>query len=814
MCAALVLAVCLGQQPPPAYGYGALPAGAWACLGSPRFVSDTPPGCVALAPDGKLLASGTNRWGGSPTFDPAIHLWDLTTGKEVHVLRGHERRVVALRFTPDGKKLISAGWDNTLRVWDVTRGTEERQIEGPQSALSGMELTPDGKLLIVAAADGFVRVYDFANGNELRHLECRATGIALAPDGHTLVVAAGEVLRWDVRTGQPARRLGPAQGVHAEGVCYAPAGKTLAVLDRDGQVALWDADTGKERLRLPRPARPFACLAFTPDGKALATGGAGLTLWDAESGQSLGTCEGAGGEVLAVLFAADGRTLISAGDFAVRLWDWRKGQELPRFAGHGQEITALAYAPDGRTLYSASLDGTARVWDAVAGKSHAVLRGHTRGVLSLGLAPDGKALVTAGADGSVRLWDPVECKELRTLADHLGDAGCVAFAPDGKAVLGAGAGTVPRLWDWRAGKERRRLDGQAGARALAFAPAGTTVALARRGEVTLWEAGGGRVEQRWPAHGSEVNALAFLPDGTLVTAGGGDEVIIKKGFKRRRNVPRLMTVRFWDPDTRERLYQFGSADGYHTALAVSPDGRLLAAAFEAAVVVWETSTRQQVGTFQGHRGYISALAFSPDGRTLATGGADGAVLLWDLTGRRKDGQYAGRALQPAELDALWKRLGEDDGRAAVWDLALSPGVAVPYLRKQVAPVPKGGEADRVRQLVADLDAGKFAVRQRAAAALEKLGPAAAPALRQALKANPSPELAKRVRALLDRAGPAGERPRLEPAQVQAMRAIEALERAGTPAAREALAGIAAGEPTAAVTQEAHAALGRLERLAK
>jgi WD40 repeat protein len=827
MRAALVLAAALAgpvfaaaaQEPAP-FGYGPLPAGAWACLGSPRFVGDTPPCCVALSPDGKLLAAGTNRWGSSPTFPPVIHVWDLTTGREVHTLRGHDHRVVALRFTPDGKKLVSAGWDNTLRVWDLARGAEESQIDGPKNAISGLELTPDGKLLISAGADGFVRVADFARGNELRRLECRAAAISLAPDGRTLAVASGVVLLWDIATGRPPRRLGPEKGIGAENVCFAPAGNTLALLDGDGRVALWDARTGAERFRLPRPARPVACLAFSADGKVLATGGhggTGLKLWDVETGRELGACADAGADVLATAFSADGRVLVSAGDFAVRLWDWKKGREMPRFTGHGHEVTALAYAPDGRTLYSASRDGTARAWDAAAGKGRAVLRGHARGVLALGLTPDGKTLATGGADGTVRLWDAVECQALRTLADDHADVGGLAFSPDGRVLVTAGGGGIgpavlPRVWDWRAGKERGRLTSQPGARCLAFAPDGKALAAGLRGEVSVWDGGGGKVEQRWPAHGTDVSALAYLPDGTLVSAGGGDEQIIRKGFKRRRVVPRLMTVRLWNPDTREQVYQLASAEGYHTTLAVSHDGRLIAAAFEADIHVWEASTRQQVGEFRGHRGHVSALAFSPDGRTLASGGADGAILLWDLTGHRGEGRAA--AMPPVALNELWKLLGEDDGRRAVWALALAPEQAVPFLRKQVPPVPKAGDATRLRQMIADLDAVKFAARQRATVELEKLGPAAAPALRLALKENPSPELARRVQTLLEKLGPVRERTRSTPAEVQTLRAIEVLERAGTTEAREALRSIADGEPAARLTQEARAALARLDRLSK
>src|SRR5262249_40053774 len=147
------------------------PRGAWACLGSPRFVADKPFHSVAFSPDGKLLAAGTNEYG---PVDTNVHLYDLSTGRELHTLRGHQRGIVALRFTSDSKRLVSAAWDNTVRVWEIASGKEERRL-AHGGALEGLELMPGGKQFISSSQDGTVRVWDLATGKEVHRLKCRAS---------------------------------------------------------------------------------------------------------------------------------------------------------------------------------------------------------------------------------------------------------------------------------------------------------------------------------------------------------------------------------------------------------------------------------------------------------------------------------------------------------------------------------------------------------------------------------------------------------------------------------------------------------------
>jgi hypothetical protein len=187
---------------------------------------------------------------------------------------------------------------------------------------------------------------------------------------------------------------------------------------------------------------------------------------------------------------------------------------------------------------------------------------------------------------------------------------------------------------------------------------------------------------------------------------------------------------------------------------------------------------------------------------------DGTVLVWDLNPFRRALKQDGKELGPGDLEALWKTLaGEDARRAhqATWALAATPEKAVPWLANRLRPAP-APDRERIGQLIADLGADQFAVREGAVRDLEQLGDQAVPALRQLLHGKPSLEARRRAEALL-----AGREVVRSREALRAVRAIQTLERIGSREARVVLEGVAKGAPEARQTQEAKASL---ERLAK
>ena len=283
-------------------------------------------------------------------------------------------------------------------------------------------------------------------------------------------------------------------------VCFSPDGKAIAsgggALYQPGEVILWDARTGKERRRLGGHARPVQCVAFSPDGTALAGAGS---------------------------------------DGAVLVWDARTGRRRATLTGHKGTAHAVAYSPDGKTIASGGDDQTVRLWDAGTGEERSAIRGLTREVLSLAFSPDGKSL--AGACGKVVvLWDAGTGEERATLNGGDLSVDCVAYSPDGKTIASCGQRTV-RLWDAESQRERvalihDRLPVPDHLTALAFSPdSQAVVSGSYLGTVTVWDA---RTDQRRAAfkeHARFISGLAFSPDGqTLAVACGDGSVTLWSGL--------------------------------------------------------------------------------------------------------------------------------------------------------------------------------------------------------------------------------------------------------------------------------------------
>lgn len=272
------------------------------------------------------------------------------------------------------------------------------------------------------------------------------------------------------------------------------------------------------------------------------------------------------------------------------------------------------------------------------------------------------------------------------------------------------------------------------------------------------------------------------------------------------------TIRLWEVSTGKEVRQIIGTPGGCYRVAFSNDGRtLLTAGEDGTARLWEVATGKERMRFVGHRGPVIAAVLSRDGRIVITGSSDTTVLLWDATGLIREGRLPKLTLPPEELNACWVELaGENAERAyrSAWKLAASPAEAVAFLRKHLQPA-LAADAKRQAKLIADLDSEQFAVRAAAAKELEKLGETASEACRKALEGELSAEARRRLQALVDNQARDAWEPSSE--QLRTLRALEALELAGTPEARDLLMKLSAGAAETRLAREAKAALARLAR---
>jgi WD40 repeat protein len=806
-----------------------LPPGALARLGTVRFRHGDVIDAISLSPDGRTLATASR--------DQAMRLWDMTTGRELRRLPGHEGSLRSVAFSPDGKVLATVvSPPRVLRLWDVATGRQLLRLQGPFPWLGHVAFSPDGRTVAAAGDNHRIALWEATTGRPLRQLDggeklSFAVPLAFAPDGRSLASGGlgGSLRLWDLRTGKEQRRFlvqpplpkektgSPFLAGLVSAVAFSPDGRLLASAAKDSPVRVWEVATGKEVRSLPGDRYGAFALAFSPDGKALASGEVMGTvrIWETATGKEVRQLRAHRGNVSGLAFTGDGKTLVAARDSTVRLWDVRTGVEALPDRGHTAAISSIALLPDGRTLLTGSADNTLRWWDLATGKEARRVASPSESDRGAAFSPGGnlaacfkeKLVGEHEAQVGVELWDLAARKKLALLWRP--NAFAARFSPDGKTLftqlwdVKERAGFIV-AWDTATGKELRVVarapnayDGPLHLSADGKVLAGTV--LGREKTIYLWDTQTGKELFRASSDHTFYRCLAVSPDNKLLAVADGPPPF---GFG---DLP-PRSVRLLDVATGKEVLRFGESSSSYYVVAFSADGRTLATAGEGHQVrLWETVTGGERLRLSGQQGRPRDLLFAEGGRTLVSTSSDSTALVWDLTGLRRPTQ----GKPPSQgLPELWSALVGPDAAAAyraVWALTASPEKAVPFLRerlRRVEPV----EEKAVAKLVLDLDSPVFATRQQALEELSRMGRLAEPALRKALSGQPSLEVRRRVQQLLGQlaAVPSGER-------LRALRALEALEQIGTPQARAALEALARGAPEARLTQEAKAALERLAR---
>ena len=303
--------------------------------------------CLAFTPDGKSLVVG----GGYPLPRGEIKLWDLSTDTLRRSFRGDQNGIHAVAFAPDGRTLATGSFDQSLTLWDVSSGRARVRMPLPLPRSFCTALAPDGKTLAVAGwgrEPGKVGLWPVAVERE--HPFSAASGpFAFSVDSQRLAL-----WRLALDVGGSSAGLPDSQGVSLT--------DTLA---QRPTVRIWEIPVGPETRTLSADANYVWALAFSPDGRTLASGGF---------------------------------------DDTVRLWDVSSGQERATLYGHTDQVGAVAFAPDGQLLASGSHDGTVRLWDPTTGQELATLHGHRGTVTCVAFAPDGRSIASGGHDRTVRLW--------------------------------------------------------------------------------------------------------------------------------------------------------------------------------------------------------------------------------------------------------------------------------------------------------------------------------------------------------------------------------------------------------------------------
>jgi RNA polymerase sigma factor (sigma-70 family) len=381
---------------------------------------------VAFSPDGQSLAAGDDGYN--------LGVWDASTGKRIHlVLSSHRSTLHAgsyrggihtISFSQSGSRLVWAE-DSRIRELDLSSQLESDPSQENCAAVMRMQMSSDGRTLVTLSDD----------------------------QTHRLTM-------WDLKTHRQIRQL-QGQITWINNVALSPDAKLLASQVNDGRagpaLVLYDTTTGKEHRRLPLElASQFASLeraTFSPDGRFLAAGSmrdGTIRLWNVATGHLDHALAGHPDHVSAIAFSPDGRSLASAGgDLVIRIYDLATGKTLRSIQNDTAWTMSLVFSPDGGLLASAANNGFVRVWETTTGRLLRTMRIYAdqRSIAVLAFSPDGRMLAVAGVDGVVRLAEVATGSIRRTFLGHRGPVEAVAFTPDGRSLISGSEDTTALVWD-------------------------------------------------------------------------------------------------------------------------------------------------------------------------------------------------------------------------------------------------------------------------------------------------------------------------------------------------------------------------------
>ncbi len=486
----------------------------------------------------------------------------------------------------------------------------------------GVAFSHDGRLLATCGKDGYVRIWAADTGHlksEIPTNDQEVNGVAFSPDNKLLASAGddGTTKIWEVATGE-LREIISKPGERVVGVGFLPDGAMLAASVQGSLVKIWDVKLPEATVILEVPRGGLWSMAASWDHKMIATGGDDgmIRLWDRSTGQLKSTPMAGGSKRIRDLaFSHDNLKLASAcEDGKVKIWDIANAKELASIKAHRDAARTVAFSPDGKWLASGGYENIIYISNTKDGNLNNVIRGHTGSIYAVQFAPDSRTLASASDDGQVKLWDRDMVQQWQGFADYPSYFRRIAFSPNGRRLA--------------TGKEDGTID--------------------------LWDAATGQKQAKFATFDRPVFDLIWAGD-TLAAC--------------RSDPGRI--IQFWDPSTRKKGLTLPIGDVIPDAMALSPDGRILALGMDdGRVSLRDSSTGQVVAELSGN--HPCSLAFAPDGQTLAIGARGGRVWLWDLktrlvvddlNGLREDARWTGFSPNGRFLAAAGYR-----GNLAIWDL--------------------------------------------------------------------------------------------------------------------------------------------------
>jgi WD40 repeat protein/serine/threonine protein kinase len=545
------------------------------------------------------------------------------------------------------------------KIAALEREKETRYVQ--QTALAGRELAAGNVGRAEELLDGceehfrgwewhFLKRQRYGNAPPLQHAGT-VTRVAVSPDGTQIASVSmdGTFEIRESRTGQVLhtleRQMVDNRATLIRGMAYSPNSRVLALARHDGSVRLFDASRGQSLHTLAGHKGPAWQVAFSPDSRTLASGGADrcVRLWDVTNGQSLRVFSEHPAGVRGVAFRPDGQSVLAAcDDGTLKVWDKSTGRETFSFRGQLSYPAGAWFSPDAGRLAWASWDGVIKIWDTTTGKLQIDQQSNTHQCRAVVFSPDSKRIALAAFDGTLRLLNASSGREMLTIFAHPSPLTDVVFSHDGNKLASASYDHTVRIWDASPLTDDPlaahcvTLPGHKQlASGVAFSPdSGWLASSSWDGTVKVWKCSRHAPRDEPGAHHAERDG--YVLRYTLRGHSGNVVGVIFSSDKRTLATGSWdKTVKLWDlqapiGDSLTELRTIPVQERV-TAIAFSPDGRLLAIGQTTGIALHDPATGKAVAPFKRTPAPVPAVAFTHDSQRLISAGAsDPAIKVWDV----------------------------------------------------------------------------------------------------------------------------------------------------------------------------------------